>query len=83
MQPNCVFLVFPTALFQKPFPAEIAARVGMVLVLEEPALIYDARWRPLRVNKNKIAFIRAACMEYHDLLVRRFPGLSITYVPYC
>lgn len=82
MQPNCVFLVFPTALFQKPFPTAIAGRVGMVLVLEEPALIYDARWRPLRVNKNKIAFIRAACREYHDFLTRRYPGLSITYVPY-
>ena len=72
------FLVFPNQLYD----VGIAQLKGYdkVYLVEEPVYFYDRRWRPVRPNKVKVAFLRAAMRQYYTKCLER--GVRIKYVEY-
>lgn len=85
------FLIYPHGLFDVGtvlLPAlmtlaQTSFRVD-VAVIEEPCFFHDKEFRPCKVHKLRIAFIRATCKLYHAALVSNNSDLlnNVSYVPY-
>lgn len=77
------FIVFPTTLFAKPFvPTTLKHPPSQFIILEESSLIYNPKYRPLRVNKNKIALFRATLKAYTQKLKKQYPNAQVKYIEY-
>ena len=79
---DLVFIVWPHCLFSELIPESIKTRVKHIVFIEEPTLIYHAKHRPLRVNKNKIALFRASMKHAFDTMRHSFPFAKLEYVDY-
>lgn len=74
-----VFVLFPNQLFYDEAPKAIKD-YDNVLIVEEPMFFYDSKYRPMKPNKIKLAYM-VACMKAFANYMKDFHK-SILYIPY-
>lgn len=78
---STTWLVFPNTLFKDPhIPHALKHTISTIIIIEEPIFIYDKIYQSCRVNKNKIALLRAALKSYEDSLHNL--KLTVKYIDY-
>lgn len=74
------FVVFPTHLYED----SLVTRENWenIYIVEHPLFFYDAKDRPYRTHKLKIAYLRACMKAYQDYLVNDRKLSNVQYIEY-
>jgi deoxyribodipyrimidine photolyase-related protein len=75
------FLVFPNHLFAGTTAMSMLKSFDHVYIVEEPVHFYDAIYRPFKVHKTKLAYMRA-CMKGYERLLKRHKVRGVKYINY-
>lgn len=73
------FVVFPHQLFYMEVP-RAAKSFQEVWIVEEPIFFFDSKFRPIKPNKVKLAYMVASMHAFHDHLKKKHP--NVRYIPY-
>jgi deoxyribodipyrimidine photolyase-related protein len=74
---STILLILPNQLFVS---KQEVAKHRFVYLLEEPIFFYDAKYKPFKPNKVKLAFLRACMKAYHKSVST--PKTPIQYIDY-
>jgi len=77
---NTVFLIFPNQLFESTPQIIAHHKPNQVFLIEEPIYFYDPIHKPYKVNKIKVAYLRACMKAFYANNQAKLPNL--TYIDY-
>jgi deoxyribodipyrimidine photolyase-related protein len=73
-----ILILLPNQLYENISLSEYSS----IYVIEEPCYFYDAIYKPYRIHKIKIAFLKAAMTHYYDSMKSKYKNRDIQYIEY-